>query len=86
MHSKIEEILRLAVANRSSDVHLILGLLPKFRTNGILTEIGSLGVLEDPEIILSVLSGEQRERFFKEKELDFSVTVDEARFRANIYV
>lgn len=85
MHSKIEEVLRLAVANKASDVHLCFGLTPKMRINGELSEITNIGMIEEEELILSLLSEEQRERFLKEKELDFSVTMDTARFRANIY-
>lgn len=85
MHSKIEEILKLAVANKASDVHLDLSLTPRIRVNGELQEISSMGVIDDPELILSLLSAEQRQKFIEEKELDFSVTLDNARFRANIY-
>lgn len=85
MHSKIEEILRLAVANKASDVHLSLGLLPKIRINGELADVTNAGVIDDESLILSLLSEEQKEKFLKEKELDFSTTLDNARFRANIY-
>jgi len=85
MHSKIEEILRLAVANKASDVHFCFGLIPMMRINGELAGITNTGQIDDESLILSLLSAEQKERFLKEKELDFSVTLDKARFRANIY-
>ncbi|MFA6007213.1 MAG: type IV pilus twitching motility protein PilT [Candidatus Shapirobacteria bacterium] len=85
MHSKIEEVLRLAVANKASDVHFCLGLTPRMRINGELAEVTNIGVIEDGEMILSLLSEEQKQRFLEEKELDFSVTLDNSRFRANIY-
>lgn len=85
MHSKIEEVLKLAVANRASDVHLNLGFMPKMRINGELSDITNIGVVEDPELILSLLSADQKDRFSKEKELDFSINFEGARFRANIY-
>ena len=85
MHSKIEEILKLAVANKASDVHLDLGLSPRIRINGDLQEVASAGIIEDAELILSLLNDEQRQKFLEEKELDFSVTLDNSRFRANIY-
>ncbi|HWS48708.1 MAG TPA: type IV pilus twitching motility protein PilT [Candidatus Methanoperedens sp.] len=85
MHSKIEEVLRLAVANEASDVHLSVGFLPKIRINGELSDITNIGEVNDPELIFSLLSEEQEERFLKEKELDFSINFDNARFRANIY-
>jgi twitching motility protein PilT len=86
MNTKIEEVLRLAVANRASDIHLNLGFLPKMRINGELSDITNIGVVEDASLILSLLSADQKERFEKEKELDFSINFDNARFRANIYV
>ncbi len=86
MHSKIEEVLKLAVANRASDVHLLLGYLPKIRINGELSEVTNIGTIDNPDLILSLLSAEQKERFLKEKELDFSINFENARFRANIYV
>lgn len=86
MHSKIEEILRLAVANKASDVHFSFGLLPKIRVNGELSDVTNIGTIDDKELILSLLSDEQRERYSVEKELDFSITLDNARFRANIFI
>jgi twitching motility protein PilT len=85
MHSKIEEVLKLAVANKASDVHFSLGLTPRIRINGELEEVTNIGVIEDSEMILSLLSEEQKQRFLEEKELDFSVTLENSRFRANIY-
>ena len=85
MHSKIEEILRLAVANKASDVHFSFGLTPMMRINGDLEVIASAGIIDDENLILSLLSEEQKIRFEKEKELDFSTTLDEARFRGNIF-
>lgn len=55
------------------------------RINGELSDITNIGKVEDEGLILSLLSTEQKERFAKEKELDFSITLDNARFRANIY-
>lgn len=85
MHSKIEEVLRLAVANKASDIHLSMGFVPKMRVNGELVDINNIGVVDDENLILSLLSTEQKERFLREKELDLSVTLDQARFRTNIY-
>ncbi|HNY04657.1 MAG TPA: PilT/PilU family type 4a pilus ATPase [Candidatus Woesebacteria bacterium] len=85
MHSKIEEVLRLAVANKASDVHLSVGFSPKIRIHGELADVSNMGVIEDESLILSLLSEEQKQTFYKEKELDISVTIDKARFRTNVY-
>lgn len=88
MHSKIEELLKLAVANKASDVHLFSKTLPRLRVNGSLQVIGNFSMPESGDIqslILSLLDEEQRKRFDKEKELDFSVDLDNSRFRCNIF-
>ena len=33
MHTKLKELLSLAVANKASDVHLMMGVPPKIRIN-----------------------------------------------------
>lgn len=86
MHSKVEEILKLAVANKASDVHLIMGILPKLRVNGQLADVTNVGVIDDEALILSLLNEEQTKRFLEERELDFSITLGTARFRANMYI
>jgi len=88
MHSKIEELLKLAVANKASDIHLTSDVLPSLRVNGVLQIISNFsrsGNEDMQSMILSLLDEEQQKRFSKEKELDFSVTLGESRFRCNIY-
>ena len=85
MHSKTEEICRLAIANEASDVHLQMGQVPKMRVHGALMDVGSFGMVDDPELILSLLSEKQKERFEVEKEMDLSVTLEEYRFRVNVF-
>lgn len=88
MHSKIEELLKLAVANKASDVHLASDILLSFRVNGELLVVGNFSMPEQKDmkdLILSLLSEEQMRRFVEEKELDFSISLDGSRFRCNIY-
>jgi twitching motility protein PilT len=88
MHSKIEELLKLAVVSKASDVHLVVGSLPSFRINGQLQIVSNFSIsnAEDMQgLILSLLNEEQQKRFIEEKELDFSVNLDESRFRCNVY-
>ena len=89
MNTKIKQILELAVANGASDVHLSVSTLPKLRVNGELVDVTNFDISRPEmvtEMILSLLTELQKEKFFREKELDFSVTIDEARFRVNIYM
>ena len=88
MHTKIKEVLDLAVANKASDVHLLSSGLPRMRVNGELVEISTFDV-NDPslvsDMILSILTSEQRAKLDIEREMDFSLTSGAARFRCNIY-
>jgi twitching motility protein PilT len=88
MHSKIEELLKLAVANQASDLHLAVGMPPRLRVNGELVEVTNWAVASDDEyngMILSILDEKQKERFLADREMDFSLAMAEARFRVNIY-
>jgi twitching motility protein PilT len=88
MHSKIEELLKLAVANKASDIHLSSDLLPSFRVNGELLVVGNFSLPESKDmqdLILSLLNEGQLKRFNEEKELDFSISLEGSRFRCNMY-
>jgi twitching motility protein PilT len=88
MNIKIENLLKLALTNKASDVHLSTSILPKFRINGELNSVGNFELpdrVEMVDMILSILTKDQKDRFLTEKDLDFSVTVDDARFRANVF-
>lgn len=88
MHTKITELLNLAVANNASDLHLAVGTLPKLRVNGELVDVGGYSVEDEKlmeEMILSILSEEQRVTIEKDREIDFSIATLKARFRVNVY-
>lgn len=88
MHTKLQEILKLAVANKASDVHLMKGVAPKFRINGELVDAMNMVKFEDSlidEMILSLLNEKKMEDLKQFKELDFSFDTEESRFRANVY-
>ncbi len=79
MNTKIKQILELAVANGASDIHLSVSTLPKLRVHGELIDVANLDISNPTavtEMILSLLTDPQKEKFTKEKELDFSVTID----------
>jgi twitching motility protein PilT len=88
MHTKIKEVLDLAVANKASDIHFSASILPRMRVNGELVDIANFDI-KDPvlmtEMMLSILSDEQKKKLETERELDCSVTSGTARFRVNIY-
>ena len=85
----MEEILKFAVANKASDVHLISDVSPKIRLNGELLNVAGFENVDNKvisEMVLSLLDERQLELFKKEKELDFSFEAVGVRFRANVYL
>ena len=89
MDQKIKDLLELALANKASDVHLSVNISPKFRIDGELVSVGNFSMSENLEMatmILSVLSKDQKTKFDEEKDMDFSVTLGDSRFRGNVYL
>lgn len=84
-----EKLLELAVKEKASDLHLVVGVPPSLRIGGTIVTIANLSPLtaeKSEELIFSLLSEEQRETFLVNKELDFSVSYKNiARFRVNAY-
>lgn len=88
LHTKIKELMSLAVANKASDLHLSIGFLPKLRVNGELVDITNAAIESETqmeEMIFSLLSDDQKKRLLMEKEIDLSVAIEQARFRVNVY-
>jgi twitching motility protein PilT len=88
MNTKMEEILKFAVANKASDVHLISDVSPKIRVNGELLNVAGFEKTTKEEIgemVLSLLTEKQLEIFTEQRELDFSFEAVDVRFRANVY-
>src|SRR6202158_5590902 len=84
------EILKAAVQKGASDLHLVIGQPPMIRQDGELKpmkEFPMLSAEESRRLVFTLLSDEQRARFEKDWELDFSVTVDQvSRFRTNALI
>lgn len=93
MFMDIRELLHLTITNKASDLHLLAGLSPILRVDGNLSYLSNYPVLTPEsvqEMIFSVISPKQKERFIADKELDFSFNFGGAneqlgRFRGNIY-
>lgn len=85
---KLTRLLQLTINNRASDLHLVAGYPPILRINGELFPIAAEPPLTNEtvsELIFSLL-GKRKERFLKEKELDFSYSFGEkGEFRVNTY-
>lgn len=84
------DILKAVVQKGASDLHLVIGHPPMIRHDGELKAMAEFPVLsaeESRRLVYTLLSDDQKAKFEKELELDFSVTVDHvSRFRTNVLV
>lgn len=86
----LEEILKIAGERGASDVHLTVGILPKIRLNGHLTDAdASMGVLtaEDTrQMAEGILNEKQKEHLQEYGEFDMSYEIEgQGRYRVNIF-
>ncbi|MEK7195200.1 MAG: PilT/PilU family type 4a pilus ATPase [Patescibacteria group bacterium] len=86
---KLREILITTAKQNSSDLHLAVGRRPTLRVDGVLVPLQKEAIMT-PEmaegLIFNFLTPEQKDRFLKERQIDFAYSFeDKARFRANVY-
>ena len=90
----IQELLGLTVKSKASDLHLLVGIAPTLRIDGVLSPISNYSILTSEilePMVFSLLSSSQKELLFANKELDFSLGFgggdygDLGRFRINLY-
>ena len=86
---EVKELLELTAKNKASDLHLIAGVKPTLRINGQLEPLVNhpeLGEEKVDELVMAVLSAEQKNKLEEEKEVDFSYALPNGvRFRVNVY-
>jgi twitching motility protein PilT len=81
------DLLRMAVAQGASDLHLVPGSIPLARIDGHLIPMPNLPhFLPEAcvELVCQVLNKDQRARLERELVLDFSLELDQSRFRGNV--
>jgi twitching motility protein PilT len=84
----MSQLLKDAVQKRASDLHLGAGILPHMRIDGSLIPSGSeiLDIASVKSLVYSILTDEQKNRFERDKELDFAFTIQGvSRFRVNVF-
>ncbi len=85
----IKALLQLCIEKNASDLHLICGVPPYLRVEGVLYPIPSESILTPDfleKVVKDILPSEQYERLTVNKEIDFSVAFsNSARFRVNAY-
>jgi len=86
---EIKELLEYTVNKKASDLHLLVGVPPMIRVNGVLNPVTGKEILTPEEIshlVLSLVNEEQKEILSINKELDFSFNFEnQVRFRVNAY-
>ena len=86
--TNIKEILKAAKEAGASDVHITVGVPPKFRINGslITSEFKKMLPPDTEAIMNDILTEEQKERFLSTGEYDMSYGIPElGRYRINIF-
>ncbi|KKP66284.1 MAG: twitching motility protein [candidate division WS6 bacterium GW2011_GWE1_34_7] len=87
---KIDELLRYAIQQNASDLHITAGYPPIVRIDGELREVSDSIITpeEAEELILPILSDEKKELLEVNKEIDLAYFHDgefPGRFRINVY-
>jgi len=85
----LKEIFNSAIEHKASDIHILVGKPPILRIDGKLVSLKDIPELSKETVnhlIIEILPEEQKEKFYKEKELDFSFeNEDNTRFRINCF-
>lgn len=84
----IQDLLKLTIERNASDLHIIPGYYPTIRVNGELIQLKILPIVADEvssQMLLSILTSEQKESLTVNRELDFGYNFVSYRFRTNIY-
>ncbi len=85
----INDLLKIAVERKASDLHLKVGSHPVLRVDGDLAPLGELKRLMQEDTIamaFSIMNARQKQRFKEEFELDIAYSVPGlGRFRCNVF-
>jgi len=85
----LKKLLDITVKEQASDLHLGAGYPPVLRINDRLVPLireEKLSAEDSQGLAFALMTDEQRQRFFREKEIDFSYDFEgRARFRINIF-
>src|ERR1700722_11301477 len=89
-HKKeLEDIVTTVVREGASDLHLTEGRVPYIRSSGELIPLvkkSSLTTTDMQAFLNEFLTPQNKVRFEKDKQVDFSYSLTDARFRGNAYL
>lgn len=83
----IDQLLKMTVDKKGSDLHLVVGRPPCIRINGLLQPVDSprLNAADIEDMVLAVVKDYQKEALDRDWELDFSYAIQGCgRFRGNV--
>jgi len=87
--SQLRDLLALTIQEQASDLHISVGHPPTLRIAGRLVPLVKLKKIlpaDSQGLAFDLMHEDQRQRFFQNKEIDFSYNFeDKARFRVNIF-
>lgn len=84
----LSELLDIVTQKNASDLHLIVGYPPTIRIDGSLVSLTNFDPLtpkQTEELVLGILTSEQKDIFLANREIDFSYSYSSSHFRVNIY-
>lgn len=85
----INDLLKIAVERKASDLHLKVSAFPVIRVDGVLTPLSDIRRLMQEDTIamaFSIMSARQKEKFKNDFEIDIAYSVPNlGRFRCNIF-
>ena len=84
----LENLIKLAIQNGASDIHLNSGTLAALRVHGELNYVRDTGIFTYEALqrfITEILKPSQLEKFMQTGDLDFSFTYEKQRFRGSAY-
>ena len=85
----MDELLSLAIDQNASDIHIAVGIPPKFRISGALVDVNvpPLTTTDAAESIGSTMNERQKAILKDRGECDYAYSVgDKGRFRVNVYM
>ncbi|MBU3968641.1 PilT/PilU family type 4a pilus ATPase [Patescibacteria group bacterium] len=85
---QLEDLLAIVIKEGASDLHISVGKKPTIRVSGMLIGLEKENILKESDtlsLMSALLDEEQKKEFLKNKEIDFSYSYSEMRFRCNCY-
>ena len=86
---KIDDLFKIAVDKRASDVHIVANKSPILRIDGELKEVDGMAPLSSKDtqaLVFSILNDRQKQSYITDRELDMSYEIAGGfRFRVNCH-